>query len=99
MLDEAEDFLRNWLENDLTTERLERQKRRFVNGLVYAADSIDGPATSFESVVATNGDYGVFLTLEDTIKSMTIDDIRAVVALFLNQASAPKTLVLGPLEE
>ena len=99
VLDEAEDFLRNWLENDLTSERLERQKRRFVNGLVYAADSIDGPATSFESVVATNGDYGVFLTLEDTIKSMTIDDIRAVAALFLDQASAPKTLVLGPLEE
>ena len=54
---------------------------------------------SFESVVATNGDYGVFLTLEDTINSMTIDDIRAVAALFLDQASAPKTLVLGPLEE
>ncbi|MEC7141292.1 MAG: insulinase family protein, partial [Pseudomonadota bacterium] len=99
VLDEAEDFLRNWLANDLTTERLERQKRRFVNGLVYAADSIDGPATSFESVVATNGDYGVFLTLEDTINSMTIDNIRAVAALFLDQASAPKTLVLGPLEE
>jgi hypothetical protein len=41
----------------------------------------------------------VFLTLEDTINSMTIDDIRAVATLFLDQASAPKTLVLGPLEE
>ena len=99
VLDEAEDFLRNWLENGLTVERLERQKRRFVNGLVYAADSIDGPATSFESVVATNDDYGVFLTLEDTINAMTLDDIRGVASLFLEQASAPKTLVLGPLEE
>ena len=99
VLDEAEDFLRNWLENGLTVERLERQKRRFVNGLVYAADSIDGPATSFESVVATNDEYGVFLTLEDTINAMTLDDIRGVASLFLEQASAPKTLVLGPLEE
>ena len=99
VLDEAEEFLRNWLENDLTAERLERQKRRFMNGLVYAADSIDGPARSFESVVSSNQEYDVFLTLEETIASLTIDDIKAVASIFIDQASEPKTLVLGPLEE
>jgi len=99
VLDEAETFLQDWLENDLTQERLDRQKRRFMNGLVYAADSIDGPASSFESLVSRGSDYGTYLTLEDTIEALTIDDIRDVANLFLEQASAPKTLVLAPLEE
>ena len=99
VLDEAETFLRNWLENDLTAERLERQKRRFMNGLVYAADSVDGPARSFESLVSSNQSYGVYQSLEETIASLDIDDIRAVASLFIDQASNPKTLVLGPLED
>lgn len=99
VLDEAEEFLRDWLENDLTDERLARQKRRFMNGLVYAADSIDGPASSFESAVASGAPYDIYLTLEDTIDGLTLEDIRAVAALFLDRASAPKTLVLAPLEE
>lgn len=99
VLDEAEVFLRNWLANDLTEERLTRQKRRLMNGLVYAADSVDGPASSFESVVASQSDYGIYATLEDTIEAVTLDDVREVATLFLEQASAPRTLALAPLEE
>lgn len=99
VLDEAEVFLRNWLANDLTEERLTRQKRRLMNGLVYAADSVDSPASSFESVVASQSDYGIYATLEDTIEAVTLDDVREVATLFLEQASAPRTLALAPLEE
>ena len=99
VLDEAEDFLRNWLANDLTEDRLNRQKRRLMNGLVYAADSVDGPASSFASLVASQSDYGVYLTLEDTIAGVTLDDVREIAALFLEQASQPRTLALEPLEE
>ena len=98
VLDEAESFLRNWLANDLTEERLARQKRRLMNGLVYAADSVDGPASSFESVVSSQSDYGIYLTLEETIAGVTLDDVRAIADLFLQQASAPRTLSLLPLE-
>lgn len=99
VLDEAETFLRNWLANDLTEERLARQKRRLMNGLVYAADSVDGPASSFESVVSSQSDYDVFWTLEDTIEALTLEDVRTVAELFLQQASEPRTLSLLPLEE
>ncbi len=98
VLDEAESFLRNWLANDLTEERLARQKRRLMNGLVYAADSVDGPASSFESVVASQSDYGIYLTLEETIDGVTLEDVRAIADLFLQQASEPRTLSLLPLE-
>jgi len=98
VLDEAESFLRNWLANDLTEERLARQKRRLMNGLVYAGNSVDGPASSFESVVSSQSDYGIYLTLEETIAGVTLDDVRAIADLFLQQASAPRTLSLLPLE-
>ena len=99
VLDEAETFLRNWLANDLTEERLARQKRRLMNGLVYAADSVDGPASSFESVVSSQSNYDIYWTLEDTIEGVTLDDVRAIADLFLQQASEPRTLSLLPLEE
>ena len=70
-----------------------------MNGLVYAADSVDGPASSFESVVSSQSNYDIYWTLEDTIEGVSLDDVRAVAELFLQQASEPRTLSLLPLEE
>ena len=49
--------------------------------------------------MASQSDYGVYLTLEDTIAGVTLDDVREIAALFLEQASQPRTLALEPLEE
>jgi zinc protease len=65
-------------------DELEKAKKRFVRGMIFARDNQDGMARLYGSTLATGGTVEDVEEWPDRIKAVTPDQVKAVAARYLD---------------